>query len=132
MTKTGIEQENRNERTYEFKNLITKIRDWLGFSLTVAGFCMGLSGTIHIDIQVQCNIVVENYNYISKVDEVQWNGKYSLNLKDNTGRQKYHREWMYINLMERSYDIPKRKRQRFHQRFLPGLGVSDYNILKWQ
>lgn len=125
MTKTGIGQENRNKKTSEFKNLITKIRDWLGFSLTVAGFCMGLSGTVHINIQIRCNIIVETYNCISVVDEAQWNEGYPLNLnvdiddtkKDNTDRQKHQREWAYINLMESSYDIPKRKRQRFHQRF---------------
>lgn len=122
-TRTRTGQENR---TSDFKIFVTKIRDWLGFFFTVAGFCLSLSGTIHINIQTQFNtvIVIEVYNYIPKVDEVQWKPEdYLLNMKgaidntkkNNTGEKKYPTEWAYINLTECSYDMPKRKKQKYRQ-----------------
>ena len=120
MKKTRVGQENRNERTSNF----IKIRDWLGFFFTVAGFCLSLSGTVHINIQTQCNIVIEVCNYTQEVDKVQWNSEdYLLNMKgniDNTEKndisfQKYPIEWANTDLTECSYDILKRKKQKSHQ-----------------
>ena len=62
MAKTRSEQKNRNERTSKHNSQIIKIRDWLGFFFTVAGVCLSLLGSVHIDIQIQYNTVIEVYN----------------------------------------------------------------------
>lgn len=120
MIRTRAGEENRNKRSSEFKSLIIKIRDWVGFILTLAGFCLSLSGTVHINIQVQCNVTIEKYNNIPEMDVAQWNSDgHLLNIKDgaeNTkkkdiGRPGYPIEWAYINLTECSYDMPNRKKR---------------------
>lgn len=119
MTKTRSEQESRNEKTSKHKSQIIKIRDWLGFFFTVAGVFLSLSGTVHIDIQVQYNIVIEVYNDSSKEERTQWNSEdFLLNLKDgtdtmrtnNADKQKYPIEWVYTNMAEYPQDTPKRKK----------------------
>ena len=119
MTKTRSEQESRNEKTSKHKSQIIKIRDWLGFFFTVAGVFLSLSGTVHIDIQVQYNIVIEVYNDSSEEERTQWNWEdFLLDLKDDTDtmrtnnadKQKYPIEWVYTNMAEYPQDTPKRKK----------------------
>lgn len=114
MKKTRVGQENRNERTSNF----IIIRDWLGFFFTVAGFCLSLSGTVHINIQTQNNIVIEVCNYTQEIDKAQWNSEdYLLNMKgyiyntekNDISSQKYPTGWTNTDLTECSYDILKRK-----------------------
>ena len=84
MTRTGAGEENRNDRTFEFESWIIKIRDWIGFILTLAGFCLSLSGTVHINMQVQYNVTIEIYNNIPEAGVAQWNSEgYHLNMKDD-------------------------------------------------
>ena len=116
MAKTKSKQKNRNKKTSRHKSQILKIRDWLGFFFTVAGFFLSLSSTVHIDIHVQYSIVIEVYNNSLK-EETHGNSDFLLKLendtdiakKDNTDKQKWQMEWVYINSKEHLYDTLKRK-----------------------
>ena len=120
MAKTRSEQKNRNERTFKHNSQIVRIRDWLGFFFTVAGVCLSLRESIHIDIQIQYNTVIEAYNNFSERERTQWSSEnFFLDLKDgtdsmrkdNTDKQKYPIEWAYINISEYPQDISKRKKR---------------------
>ena len=120
MVKTRAEQKNGNGRTFKYNSQIIKIRDWLGFFFTVAGVCLSLSGSVHIDIQIQYNTVIEVYNNYPERERTQWStedffldtedGSDSTR-KDNTGKAKYPIEWAYINISEYHQDILKRKKR---------------------
>lgn len=122
MAKTRLEQKNRNERTSIYNSQIIKIRDWLGFFFTVAGVCLSLSGSVHIDIdiQIQYNTVIEVYNNSHERERTRWStedffldtedGTDSMR-KDNTDKQKHPIEWAYINISEFPEDILKRKKR---------------------
>ena len=120
MAKTRAKQKNRNERTSKYNSQIIKIRDWLGFFFTVAGVCLSLSGSVHIDIQIQYNTVIEVYNNSPERERTQW-PKEDVFLdiedctdntrKDNTGKPKYPIEWAYINISEYHQDMFKRKKR---------------------
>lgn len=120
MAKTRSEQKNRNQRTSKYNSQIIKIRDWLGFFLTVAGVCLSLSGSAHIDIQIQYNTVIEVYNYSPERERTQWSQEdFLLDIEDGTdstrkgniGKPKYPAEWAYINISEYHQDILKRKKR---------------------
>ena len=64
-------QENRSRKNTECKITITIIRDWIGFFLTVAGFFLSLSGTVHIDVQIQRNIDIDVYISFFVIDDTQ-------------------------------------------------------------
>lgn len=119
MTKTRAKQKNTKKRTAKYKIQLIKIRDWLGFFFTVAGFFLSLYGTVHIDIQAQGNIVINVYNSSFGAEKTKWNLEdFLLNLesdignmeKDNTDKQKHPIEWVYINFSEHPQDTQKRKK----------------------
>lgn len=119
MAKRKVKQSNRNREAAKYKNSITKIRDWIGFFLTVAGFFLSLSGTVHVDVQIQHNIDIEFCNNFNKTDRIQWNREiYPVNLddtadnkkKDVANTQKHPVEWVYINSLEYLQETPRRKK----------------------
>ena len=74
---------NRNKETAKCKISITTIRDWIGFILTIIGFFLSLSGTVHVDVQIQHDIDIEFHNNFNKEDQTQWIlDIYPVNLDD--------------------------------------------------
>lgn len=51
------------------KKRIEKIRDWLGFFFTMAGFILSISNKIQINIQIQYYVSAEAYIYFQEKDD---------------------------------------------------------------
>lgn len=114
-------QEYRGRKIAECKITITKMRDWIGFLLTVAGFFLSLSGTVHIDVQIQRNIDIDVYNSFFMTDDTQLNIEcYPSNQddtvndknRDDSGGQRHPIEWAYIDLTDNLQEELKRKKQK--------------------
>lgn len=117
-------QEYRSRKIAECKIAIIKMRDWIGFFLTVAGFFLSLSGTVHIDVQIQRNIDIDVYNSFFVTDDTQWNiechpsnqdDTVSDKNRDNSGGQKHPIEWAYIDLTDNLQELSKRKNQKIER-----------------
>ncbi|MDE7132599.1 MAG: hypothetical protein K2O65_12500 [Lachnospiraceae bacterium] len=117
-------QENRSRKNTECEITITIIRDWIGFFLTVTGFFLSLSETVHIDVQIQRNIDIDVYISFFVIDDTQRNMEYhpsnpddTVNNKkrDNSGGQRHPIEWAYIDLTDYLQEKSKRNNQRIER-----------------
>lgn len=114
-------QENKSRKITKCNITITKMRDWIGFFLTAAGFFLSLSGTVHIDVQIQRNIDINVYNCFFVTEDTQWNIECQPSNQDDTvndknrdnfGGQKHPIEWAYIDLTDNLQEELKRKNQK--------------------